>query len=65
MADVEHLVRLMTEEYDKKEPEYDSIICLYVQVLISKTIRWIEGEGKGRKTRPCHGGHPPLCQQRV
>lgn len=49
MADVEHLVRLMTEEYDKKEPEYDSIICLYVQVLISKTIRWIEGKGKGEK----------------
>ena len=32
MAEVEHLIRLMTEEYDKKNLEYDTIICLYVQV---------------------------------
>ena len=49
MAEVEHLIRLMTEEYDKKNLEYDTIICLYVQVLISKTIRWLKGREKGEK----------------
>ena len=49
MAEVEHLIRLMTEEYDKKNREYDTIICLYVQVLISKTIRWLKGREKGEK----------------